>query len=302
MVANNNSEYCTCNIYNICTVTEDSNLYSRSSNDVSMELNRQVMQCQEEDGDFEAINARFLFPREKENTVELKLSSKSSSSKAISTVNSHKKLFNVWRIPKVAFSMVSRKDLARSHNTEEHTQEREEDDLPTDTFDERKAAFGNKRDDLFYKTIGRDVRKYLQECFHSILGEKSMKQWLKNGASFIKDVKKLLNKDIVPELSSKADIEKVFVCVATLVSYQGFTPFWEEDSKNTSFNIHDSLHNFTKEKLINLCKLSEFQEVFKFYAKRITADKFERFQTHRTMRSNIRGYKYAFNDILKQCN
>lgn len=148
--------------------------------------------------------------------------------------------------------MVSRKDLARSHKTEDDTQEREEEDLPTDTFDERKAAFGNKRDDLFYKTIGRDVRKYLQECFHSNLGEKSMKQCLKNGTSFIKDVKKLLNKDIVPELSSKADVEKVFVCLATLVSYQGFNPYCDETSKNTSFSIHDSLHNFTKEKLINL--------------------------------------------------
>lgn len=91
----NISEYCTCNIYNNCTVTEETNMYSRSSNDLSMELNKEVMRCQEEDGDFEAINAHFLFPKEKETSVDVKLSSKSSSSKSISTVNSNEKVFNV---------------------------------------------------------------------------------------------------------------------------------------------------------------------------------------------------------------
>jgi hypothetical protein len=72
--------------------------------------------------------------------------------------------------------MVSRWDLARSHDKEDEVDEEFEEVSPSDTFDKRKAAFGTKRDDLFYKTIGRDVRKYLQEQFQCGLGNKSLKE------------------------------------------------------------------------------------------------------------------------------
>lgn len=196
--------------------------------------------------------------------------------------------------------MVSRRDLARSHQTHEETEDEEVEEVSNDTYNERKAAFGDKRDDLFYKTIGRDVRKYLQEQFQLILGGRSLKECIRTG-TFLRDVKALFSKEILRVLAPKANPDKVLCCLATLVSYQGYAPYCAESSKNTSFDIHDSLHNFTKVKLINLCKLPEFQEIFKYYAECISKDGFRRFKTHRTMRTNVKGYKYAFSDILKQC-
>lgn len=195
--------------------------------------------------------------------------------------------------------MVSRKDLARSHAVEETHAEEETPEVSNDTFTERKAAFGDKRDDLFYKTIGRDVRKYLQEQFQVFLGEKTLKECIRNG-TFLKEVKSFFQKQISTEVPLDVDSEKVLCCVATLISYQGYAPYCLEENKDFSLKIHDSLHNFTKVKLINMCKLREFQEVFKHYAKRISVNKFERFTSHRTMKTNVRGYKYAFSDILKQ--
>lgn len=72
--------------------------------------------------------------------------------------------------------MVSRKDLVRVRKHSEADEEETPIEVPTDVYDERKAAFGDKRDDLFYKTIGRDVRKLLQERFQLILGGKSLKE------------------------------------------------------------------------------------------------------------------------------
>lgn len=104
--------------------------------------------------------------------------------------------------------MVSRRDLARSHETHEETDEEEVEEVSSETFNERKAAFGDKRDDLFYKTIGRDVRKHLQEGFTSILGGRSLKECIRTG-TFLKDVKSFFDKEIAPVLSSGADTERV---------------------------------------------------------------------------------------------
>ena len=98
------------------------------------------------------------------------------------------------------------------------------------------------------------------------------------------------------------DAEKLLVCVATLVSYQGFAPFCPDSLKKMSLEIHDSLHNFTKVKLVKLCQMAEFKQVFRYYAGEMEKNGFRRFNEHRTMKSNVRGYKYAFTDVLKQCN
>ena len=72
--------------------------------------------------------------------------------------------------------MVSRKDLVRNRTMEDNSEQEAVIEVSNDVYDERKAAFGNKRDDLFYKTIGRDLRKYLQELFQSTLNGKNLKE------------------------------------------------------------------------------------------------------------------------------
>ena len=271
-------------------------------NELSAELNKETMNwcCSTEE-----LDASFLFPklRKSKSTVTEGISHESSreSLNDFSTEKKNIKIFNVWRVPKVAFKMISRWDLARSHEKVDDNEGECEEDMPSDTFDKRKAAFGTKRDDLFYKTIGRDVRKYLQEQFQCGLGSKSLKEWLRNG-TFLKEIKQFFKKEFNSDLNQDSSNDKLFCCVATLVSYQGYSPFLNENNSSFALKIHDSLHNFTKAKLINLWTLPEFKQVFKYYSARINSDNFNRFNYHRTMKSNVKGYKYAYCDILKQCD
>lgn len=280
----------------ICTMQEPA-FCSKSWNDLSADLHKETVNYCASTID---MDASLLFPKNRKDSLAGPASIDSSSEPKVKN-NCEKimKIFNVWKVPKVAFWMVSRKDLARSKGVEDANDEEYDEDSHHDTYEKRKAVFGTKRDDLFYKTIGRDVRKYLQDKFQSTLNGRNLKEWMRNGA-FLKDIKQFFNEEIAPELPPSADIEKVFWCVATLVSYQGYLPFWTEMNAKFSLNIHDSLHNFTKVKLINLWRLPEFKVVFRYYAKRIAQDNFSRFSYHRTMKSNVKGYKYAFSDILKQ--
>ena len=268
-------------------------------NEVWAELNKETSNwcCSTEE-----LDASFLFPKHRKvSTAGSEDISHESSRGSLNDFSTEKndKIFKVWRVPKVAFKMISRWDLARSHEKTEDLDEECEDDTPNDTFDKRKAAFGTKRDDLFYKTIGRDVRKYLQEQFQCGLGSKSLKEWLRNG-TFLKEIKQFYKKEFNSKLSQDSSDDKLFCCISTLVSYQGFTPFLNNSNKEFSVKIHDSLHNFTKAKLINLCQLPEFKVVFKYYSSRVSGDNFNRFSYHRTMKSNVKGYKFAYCDILKQ--
>jgi len=282
---------------NICTVSNSSSKTIDSINDITQDLNQETAQVLSQEEQNKMFDASFLFPKS-QHTALIQKHTKKISKKTVSTVKDQEQIFKVWKIPKIAFSMISRQNLARSNQEEEEVEEQAEDEVPSTTFDERKAAFGDKRDDLFYKTIGRDVRKYIQESFQSHLGEKNLKHVLKN-QTFYREVQEFFKAEILPYLSSDSDVEKVLCCVATLVSYQGYSSYCDKDLSEISLKVHDSLHNFTKVKLINLCQLPEFKDVFRYYSKEIQNANFSRFKSHRTMKTNVRGYKYAFNDILK---
>lgn len=53
------------------------------------------------------------------------------------------------------------------------------------TPEEKRRLFSNKRDDLYYKTFGRDVRKFLQDDFTDYTGYTKEDKG-KNGAYFYK--------------------------------------------------------------------------------------------------------------------
>jgi hypothetical protein len=289
-------EYCTCIIYKNCSGSGDLSRVNLSPNELSMELNKIASNPISLQDEIAFLDSNFLFPKTKKFGLFTKKQRKFSETED----KTERKVFNVWKIPKIAFSMVSREALARNHSKEYGCIEEGEEEVSHCNYTERKAAFGSKRDDLFYKTIGRDVRKFLQESFQSNLGGKSLKHILKN-QTFYKEVQDFFQAEIVPRMSSSIDSKKVLWCFATLISYNGFMPYCDFHLSDISLKIHDSLHNFTKVKLINLCKLPEFKEVFKYYASKVSDSQFARFKEHRTMKTNVDGYKYAFNDILKQC-
>ena len=292
-------KYCAWEVNDIQNENETNSNANGWWNELSAELNRETANwgCSTDE-----MDAGFLFPKaRKDSMVGTGWNSQdlSRDTRHDSSIDKIHKIFNVWRVPKVAFKMISRWDLARRHENVDEEDVEEVDEEPCDAFEKRKAAFGTKRDDLFYKTIGRDVRKYLQEQFQCSLSGRNLKESLRNG-TFLKDAKQFFNKEFNSTTIKGLNLEKVFSCVATLISYQGYTPYCEQINCEFSLKIHDSLHNFTKAKLIDLWKLPEFKVVFKYYSKKISADGFNRFLYHRTMKSNVKGYKYAFNDILRQ--
>lgn len=121
----------------------------------------------------------------------------------------NQKIFKVTRIPKVAFAMVPREVLTRTTSIHVEDEDESSDDQKGDKFDERKNAFGNKRDDLFYKTIGRDVRKYIQELFQIYIGEHIFKDLQKHG-TFLKKFKDFYAEVIEPKLASFSNPQKMF--------------------------------------------------------------------------------------------
>lgn len=298
------SEYWTWHQYNFSST----NGYSASNstqqlNMTALMLNKATKNQYNESAN--DIDKHFLFP-DQEDKLKCILSSQISNKVQKDQLSSSKneeleKVFKITKIPRAAFTMVSREILAKSVYEHAEAEEESNDELKRTNFDERKNAFGNKRDDLFYKTIGRDVRKYLQEQFQLYMGEHNIKECQKYG-TFLRKFKDFFTEVIEPKLPSFSDQQKMASCVATLVSYNMFKSYCDKNLKDYSFKIHDSLHNFTKVKLVNLCRWDEFKWVFNYYAKEMEDTNFQRFRTHRTMKSNVQGYKFAYSDIYAQCN
>lgn len=155
-------------------------------NDLVMELNTQTshtlstMQRSPE--------AEFLFPYDKFCGAKYSVRKCSFTEMSSKDSNGKEQIFKITKFPKVAFEMVTRKQLAGKPHFIDETLEETKQELVCDNFYERKNAFGNKRDDLFYKTIGRDVRKYFQEKFQKYLGENNIRTCQKNG-TFMDEIK-----------------------------------------------------------------------------------------------------------------
>lgn len=96
--AKNVSEYCTCNLYNNCTSSDDTTQYNGSCNELSMSLNKETKRCQDAELSQEKLDAQFLFQSHKLEPVSSKvtqISSSASSTKSLSTVNSEVPIFKV---------------------------------------------------------------------------------------------------------------------------------------------------------------------------------------------------------------
>ena len=89
---------------------------------------------------------------------------------------SNKKTYKITRFPKSTLSKAQRLALVAQDRLEDTHEGEAKPVLQVENLSERQAAFGDKRDDLFYKTIGRDVRKLLQEQFQAFLGGKGFKE------------------------------------------------------------------------------------------------------------------------------
>ena len=219
-------------LYNYCTcgILKNGTLEIRASNSMKSAASNAMCAIMNAKTRLDSLvsqkdpQAEFLFPTV--TKLSLKNESKSTLYREETGTQNYgvSKVFKVVKVPKAAFKMIPRKQLARSSPVEEESAQETKPDLISNDFDERKMAFGVKRDDLFYKTIGRDVRKFLQEKFHTFLGARSLKDSTKNG-TFLRDAKAFYSAMVAPLLLQGCDSHEVFTCVATLISYTGFKQF-----------------------------------------------------------------------------
>jgi len=290
---NNLDKYCMCNLELNSKMCGDSFKKFVPTNFISSHLNK------ENNCTFNFNNMNFWGIKSDAFAHNLNFSGFVSEENSVKSRSTLKKIFNVAKIPKKMLSKSVRMEMSRVRQDSEVAMDEDEFEDQLESFSRRKEIFGEKRDDLYYKTIGRDVRKYLQERFQQFLVKTSLKEWIKNGTYF-KYMKEYFDTEIAPLMEGNVDMASAFCCVATLVSYKGYSKYCNKNLQAFSLNIHDSLHNFTKSKLVNLWRMEEFRKIFIYYADELRRDRMRRFETHKTMKTNQEGYKYAFRDILKQ--
>lgn len=235
-----------------------------------------------------------------------------------------KAVFQVTKIPKAAFSMISRKDLCRPRYDDAYLESEDCFEPSGDSSIQRKQIFGNKRDDLYYKTICRDVRKFIQERFHTFLGELRINDVVRKG-DFLKKINEFRAHVMGVDPHEDFDTLESQCCLATFISSYHFQRIWKKNHGGTepedklrckhqkpyvskqelcnfSLRIHNSLLRFTKTKLKSLCSIKGFREIIKFYGSEvIERENYKRLGQHKTMRGNLKGYKFALNDILRMC-
>ena len=276
------------------------------------QLNLALQRPKRTSDELKEIDANFLFPTicSRVDCVPDQLSEARSSSRSPrSEVESHhpQKVFNVVKVPKVAFQLVSRQDLCRPSDNAWEIEYEEPIEDSSDSSLKRKQIFGGKRDDLYYKTICRDVRRFMQLQFQTYLGEQNISDFMKQKI-FVEVVQGFLH-SVVNSRTNKTTIDDEDIWVlATFVSACQFQKWCSKNSRDLSLKIHNSLFRFTKAKLRVLWKMSAFRNIYKFYYISVTSTTnpgssfYDYARRHKTMKSNFEGYKFALEDILRLCN
>lgn len=168
---------------------------------------------------------------------------------------------------------------------------------------QKKTIFRNRRDDLYFKTLIRDVRKFLIEDFNHFSGLKNKKQ-------------RFTTQSFVESLTSYATFinQKLgyqFGDVTPLV--QNLGPFINQKLISKAGPvlsgrcdvIYNMLYNFTKEKLSLFSeKNSPLSLLFKYYClvSEDASGSNNRIQKHKTMKQNQQAYYIVYSTLKDYCH
>ena len=168
-----------------------------------------------------------------------------------------------------------------------------------DIMKHKKAIFNNKRDDLFYKTLIRDVRKYFVDEFNDITSYKSFQ----GSGSFRASVKLMLETKIVPVIGRyQHDQDSLITFMAALISHkQAKDDIAGSEHAESIHEVYEMLYNFTKERLHAQFKRNELPYLFLFYMKMNEAPNryLVRIGIHKTMRKNPTAYTHVYNSLTQ---
>lgn len=176
------------------------------------------------------------------------------------------------------------------------------------THQEKLRYFGGKRDDLFYKTFVRDVRKFWQD---NVVESEENKGALITYRGYNKEMKGkgglyfyncLKSFEEIMQLSKGQDFssERMVCYLGSLINHREFIKAWPKHLKRLSDNIHNVFSKFTKERLYKLWQTPEFKVLFKHYASWVNeSNNFERLRTHKTIGSNLAPYMIIYKEFVR---
>ena len=165
---------------------------------------------------------------------------------------------------------------------------------------EKVSIFGNKRDDLFYKTFGRDVRKFLQDDFTEFTRYRKENKG-KDGAYFNECLYKYANYMNFHKDTS-IPIENIICYLGSLINHREFKKAWPLDLLDMSYQVYNTFNLFTKERLYKLCWSEEFKLFFKYYKWNVNENNFfKRLTNHKTISENLDPYLYVYREFWRVC-
>lgn len=168
------------------------------------------------------------------------------------------------------------------------------------TPDEKRRIFNNRRDDLFYKTFGRDVRKFLQDDFTDFTGyQKEAKG--KDGAYFYKCLKEYA-KHMRFSKGTSFTTEQIVCYLGSLINHREFKKACPKQFLQLSYKVYNTFNLFTKEKLYSLWQSDEFRVLFKYYVKSVNEDNnYSRLREHKTIGLNLAPYLFIYHEFCRVC-
>ncbi len=170
------------------------------------------------------------------------------------------------------------------------------------TYKEKANLFGGKRDDLFYKTFVRDVRKFWEDNFSQMEMATSSFSKEKKDKKGIQFYSLLQQYEESLQLSSEHELtsEEIVCYLGSLINHREFIKACPKHLKKLSDNIHYVFTKFTKERLYNLWKTPQFKVLFRGYVDWVNkSEDFERLRTHRTIGKNLAPYMIVYNEFVR---
>eukprot|EP00344_Euplotes_crassus_P010631 CAMPEP_0196999510 /NCGR_PEP_ID=MMETSP1380-20130617/4664_1 /TAXON_ID=5936 /ORGANISM="Euplotes crassus, Strain CT5" /LENGTH=258 /DNA_ID=CAMNT_0042416453 /DNA_START=185 /DNA_END=961 /DNA_ORIENTATION=- len=166
------------------------------------------------------------------------------------------------------------------------------------TYKEKSRLFGGKRDDLFYKTFVRDIRKFWEDGLVEY-NTCSMDKKDKKGVQFYKLLQQY-ERSLGLSEGETFSSEEMVCYLGSLINHREFIKACPKKLKNLSDNIHYVFTKFTKERLYKLCKTPQFRILFKKYAEKVNKENdYERLKTHRTIGANLAPYMVIYKELIR---
>ena len=166
--------------------------------------------------------------------------------------------------------------------------------------EKKSSIFWNKRDDLFYKTFGRDVRKFLQDDFTEYT-KYCKENKGKGGVYFYQCLVKYATYMNFHK-NTNISIESIVCYLGSLINHREFKKAWPSEMLELSYDVYNTFNLFTKERLYKLWWSDEFKIFFLYYATYVNEDNyFLRLTNHKTISGNLDPYLYVYKEFCRVC-